>query len=156
MGAMKKFWQAKYLGGWPEYHKQKNVNLFLEPNGIVAKTWFLNKQLFVIPWDSIVEVGQELRTIQEQSAMGSLTQGLGMIGVASNGNPSPLAGLSLQLMGQNQKTNKTEHYFEVKYNVTGVTGLASFELKSSIFNKRPVLQLISQINDYRIKLKKAA
>lgn len=141
---------AKYLGGHPDFAKSKTVNLIVEKNGIEVRSFFLNKLLFTINWDHIVDLGQSLNQLQKNTAMGDIATGLGMIGSAQG---QGLAAYSLQSFGQNQKSTVTEHFLEVKYSIKGIEGVAQFEFDSNFFNKRPVLLFISEVNQVRIKQK---
>lgn len=48
----------------------------------------------------------------------------------------------------------TEHYLEIKYLVEGISGVAIFEFKPMFWERRPVLEFISEANKIRIELKK--
>lgn len=148
-----KRYAAKYLGGHPDFAKTKSLHLVISAVGIEARSIVLNKLLFTIHWDHIVDLGQNLSQSIQSSAIGDIATGLGMIG-SSQGQG--LGAYSLQSFGQNQKVTVTEHFLEVKYSIEGITGLAQFEFDSNLFNKRPVLTFISEVNKVRINNKKGA
>lgn len=147
-----KRYAAKYLGGHPDYSKSKSLHLVLSAVGIEARSIVLNKLLFTIRWDHIVDLGQNLNQSIQSSAIGDIATGLGMIGSAQG---QGLGAYSLQSFGQNQKVTVTEHFLEIKYSIEGITGLAQFEFDSNLFNKRPVLTFISEVNKTRISNKKS-
>lgn len=151
-----KFWQTKYLGGWHEFPQQKNVHLVIVNDGLLAKSIFLAKPLFLIRWASIEELGQDLIHKQEQTALGGVMEGIGMIGASGVTSGNQLGGFSLQSAGQGAKKHVTEHFLQIRYNVNSVKGIAAFEFRSSFWNKRPVLQFIGYVNQIRLDLKKPA
>lgn len=144
----RKSWQAKYLGGYPDYPNAKSVLFYISKEGIEMYSTILNKPLCLIPWDHIQDVGQDLVHKQEQSALGSMAQGVGMMGAGSGGG---LAAYSLQSAGQSSRKNVTEHYLEVYYLIKGIRGIVVFEFNSFFWNKRPVLEVIAYINKIRIE-----
>ena len=147
--SVRQYWQAKYLGGYPEYPNAKSVKVYITKNGLEIHSAFFSKPLFIIPWAVIQDVGQDLIHKQEQSALGSMAQGFGMMSAGTGGG---LAGYSLQSAGQASKKNVTEHYLEVYYLIKGIKGVVVFEFKPLFWNKRPVLEVMAHINKMRIEI----
>lgn len=152
MFGLPKRYSAKYLGGHPDFSKSKSLHLVIGLDGIEARSIVLNKLLFTVSWAHIVELGQNLNQSVQNSAIGDIATGLGMIGSAQG---QGLSAYSLQSFGQNQKNTAIEHFLEIKYCIEGITGMAQFEFGSNIFNKRPVLTFMSEVNKVRISLKKS-
>lgn len=74
-----KRWQSNYLGGHYAFAKSKSAVLIISNIGIEARSVFMGKLLFTIPWNEIVDLGQDLLHKQEQSALGGIAQGIGMM-----------------------------------------------------------------------------
>lgn len=144
---------AVYLGGWVEYPAQKNIVLRITDSGLEAISLFLRKKLFCISWNAIADVGQNLKDTQEASALGGVMTGMGLLGAGNPGQSvnGQLSALSLTTAGANMRSNKTEHFLHVQYQVSGVKGIAVFQFEPWFFRKQPVLQVIAVINQFRIE-----